>query len=185
MLFRSNDTATTEIYTVPYTLSLHDALPIPERTALGHSPRLRCSPPRTGQQLSDGCRITASALEHLTLCCIKLVRVGSWAPDRRCDECAQACDACEGPRCAWLQQRDALCRNTSHRQTVHPSTFTTSVCMLTSIPTLISLSLKLPRCSAKSARAGWRTVIGRSAITPAAAPSTSSVHSSSVFTMPT
>ena len=27
MLFRSNDTATTEIYTVPYTLSLHDALP--------------------------------------------------------------------------------------------------------------------------------------------------------------
>ena len=28
MLFRSNDTATTEIYTVPYTLSLHDALPI-------------------------------------------------------------------------------------------------------------------------------------------------------------
>ena len=29
MLFRSNDTATTEIYTRPYTLSLHDALPIP------------------------------------------------------------------------------------------------------------------------------------------------------------
>ena len=29
MLFRSNDTATTEIYTVRYTLSLHDALPIP------------------------------------------------------------------------------------------------------------------------------------------------------------
>ena len=28
MLFRSNDTATTEIYTGPYTLSLHDALPI-------------------------------------------------------------------------------------------------------------------------------------------------------------
>ena len=28
MLFRSNDTATTEIYTVSYTLSLHDALPI-------------------------------------------------------------------------------------------------------------------------------------------------------------
>ena len=30
MLFRSNDTATTEIYTRPYTLSLHDALPILE-----------------------------------------------------------------------------------------------------------------------------------------------------------
>ena len=28
MLFRSNDTATTEIYTRPYTLSLPDALPI-------------------------------------------------------------------------------------------------------------------------------------------------------------
>ena len=27
MLFRSNDTATTEIYTRPNTLSLHDALP--------------------------------------------------------------------------------------------------------------------------------------------------------------
>ena len=28
MLFRSNDTATTEIYTASNTLSLHDALPI-------------------------------------------------------------------------------------------------------------------------------------------------------------
>ena len=28
MLFRSNDTATTEIYTPSHTLSLHDALPI-------------------------------------------------------------------------------------------------------------------------------------------------------------
>ena len=28
MLFRSNDTATTEIYTSVHTLSLHDALPI-------------------------------------------------------------------------------------------------------------------------------------------------------------
>ena len=28
MLFRSNDTATTEIYTLWHTLSLHDALPI-------------------------------------------------------------------------------------------------------------------------------------------------------------
>ena len=31
MLFRSNDTATTEIYTGSYTLSLHDALPIYRR----------------------------------------------------------------------------------------------------------------------------------------------------------
>ena len=33
MLFRSNDTATTEIYTQAYTLSLHDALPIYGHTA--------------------------------------------------------------------------------------------------------------------------------------------------------
>ena len=37
MLFRSNDTATTEIHTVGNTLSLHDALPIP---ALG----ITCAP---------------------------------------------------------------------------------------------------------------------------------------------
>ena len=37
MLFRSNDTATTEIYTVMNTLSLHDALPIWK--ALNYSPR--------------------------------------------------------------------------------------------------------------------------------------------------
>ena len=35
MLFRSNDTATTEIYTMVYTLSLHDALPI----SLGKLPK--------------------------------------------------------------------------------------------------------------------------------------------------
>ena len=34
MLFRSNDTATTEIYTDRYTLSLHDALPIRVRRAI-------------------------------------------------------------------------------------------------------------------------------------------------------
>ena len=32
MLFRSNDTATTEIYTIQHTLSLHDALPIQAMT---------------------------------------------------------------------------------------------------------------------------------------------------------
>ena len=35
MLFRSNDTATTEIYTACYTLSLHDALPISAARLLG------------------------------------------------------------------------------------------------------------------------------------------------------
>ena len=39
MLFRSNDTATTEIYTVPHTLSLHDALPISARPVTGGTGR--------------------------------------------------------------------------------------------------------------------------------------------------
>ena len=43
MLFRSNDTATTEIYTVLHTLSLHDALPISVRTLRGF---LKQIPPR-------------------------------------------------------------------------------------------------------------------------------------------
>ena len=34
MLFRSNDTATTEIYTTQYTLSLHDALPSFDSTVI-------------------------------------------------------------------------------------------------------------------------------------------------------
>ena len=34
MLFRSNDTATTEIYTDMHTLSLHDALPIRTDTVI-------------------------------------------------------------------------------------------------------------------------------------------------------
>ena len=38
MLFRSNDTATTEIYTVEHTLSLHDALPIAPADAAMRTP---------------------------------------------------------------------------------------------------------------------------------------------------
>ena len=37
MLFRSNDTATTEIYTHSDTLSLHDVLPITSRSSAGTS----------------------------------------------------------------------------------------------------------------------------------------------------
>ena len=40
MLFRSNDTATTEIYTTYDTLSLHDALPILSRPWRGHRQRV-------------------------------------------------------------------------------------------------------------------------------------------------
>ena len=44
MLFRSNDTATTEIYTHSDTLSLHDALPI---SVAGNVPAMRnATPPR-------------------------------------------------------------------------------------------------------------------------------------------
>ena len=44
MLFRSNDTATTEIYTVGNTLSLHDALPISGVTSPLPLPRGNRSP---------------------------------------------------------------------------------------------------------------------------------------------
>ena len=43
MLFRSNDTATTEIYTTTDTLSLHDALPI-SAAAWGRVSSLRAAP---------------------------------------------------------------------------------------------------------------------------------------------
>ena len=53
MLFRSNDTATTEIYTACYTLSLHDALPISDKEM---APAL--APPDTANgaplQIPDG-----------------------------------------------------------------------------------------------------------------------------------
>ena len=38
MLFRSNDTATTEIYTPTNTLSLHDALPISGNVEMRYDP---------------------------------------------------------------------------------------------------------------------------------------------------
>ena len=41
MLFRSNDTATTEIYTLLYTLSLHDALPTSLRDAIARAGGMR------------------------------------------------------------------------------------------------------------------------------------------------
>ena len=54
MLFRSNDTATTEIYTEENTLSLHDALPISKRVAFVMSavcpvyPQQQTSPDKVG-----------------------------------------------------------------------------------------------------------------------------------------
>ena len=48
MLFRSNDTATTEIYTRTYTLSLHDALPIFHPGALPEDPAHLLAPARKG-----------------------------------------------------------------------------------------------------------------------------------------
>ena len=57
MLFRSNDTATTEIYTDYYTLSLHDALPIYVHIAGRAEPREFDLPniPRNGEYVDiDG-----------------------------------------------------------------------------------------------------------------------------------
>ena len=42
MLFRSNDTATTEIYTMVDTLSLHDALPISMADAIDKAQKPDC-----------------------------------------------------------------------------------------------------------------------------------------------
>ena len=53
MLFRSNDTATTEIYTTEDTLSLHDALPISR--ALGE-PYRAVSSERDGRGTAAGVR---------------------------------------------------------------------------------------------------------------------------------
>ena len=53
MLFRSNDTATTEIYTAFYTLSLHDALPIS-----------RGLPDREGRRIIGG-RLVAVELDDI------------------------------------------------------------------------------------------------------------------------
>ena len=73
MLFRSNDTATTEIYTVYNTVSLHDALPISPAQRLGVSVRSFTQPyqpsPKGGRV---GLRIVlfeaCSAFTRVTAC---------------------------------------------------------------------------------------------------------------------
>ena len=49
MLFRSNDTATTEIYTQACTLSLHDALPIPSQREATQKPSTAAPETSTSQ----------------------------------------------------------------------------------------------------------------------------------------
>src|SRR5213076_3632279 len=55
LFFFFNDTATTEIYTVGNTLSLHDALPIstPGRGDLRSLPDHRCDPTRSEEHTSE------------------------------------------------------------------------------------------------------------------------------------
>src|SRR6187402_3993823 len=66
--FFFNDTATTEIYTVSYTLSLHDALPILSATGLGWSPPANSSRAPSGGNMmrgrSAGSRKPAPALKR-------------------------------------------------------------------------------------------------------------------------
>ena len=72
MLFRSNDTATTEIYTQRDTLSLHDALPIPDpdhdewdawQTLLGSTRAPPNEPASTAMRFrTDGYGTVSSAL---------------------------------------------------------------------------------------------------------------------------
>ena len=62
MLFRSNDTATTEIYTTTDTLSLHDALPILPPCALLLAPQ--CAP-FTGEREAE---VREAAAELTTVC---------------------------------------------------------------------------------------------------------------------
>ena len=54
MLFRSNDTATTEIYTLSDTLSLHDALPIAHRVIHVHAKEIPAA------QLGERGRVTGT-----------------------------------------------------------------------------------------------------------------------------
>ena len=63
MLFRSNDTATTEIYTSVHTLSLHDALPITE-ASVSAEPSVSCvlTTTATGDSPQPP---TASLVQHL------------------------------------------------------------------------------------------------------------------------
>ena len=59
MLFRSNDTATTEIYTRLYTLSLHDALPLSTGRQVSVRPHYRLNDARGAflKRVRDGaCR---------------------------------------------------------------------------------------------------------------------------------
>ena len=71
MLFRSNDTATTEIYTSVNTLSLHDALP----TWTGTVPHRPPTAPPTAQFSSDD-RAASSLLVAIAIAVVAGFAVG-------------------------------------------------------------------------------------------------------------
>ena len=74
MLFRSNDTATTEIYTRPNTLSLHDALPIGDLVQKSEAEMLRT--PNFGRKsLNEIKEVLAQMGLHLGM------EVPGWPPE--------------------------------------------------------------------------------------------------------
>ena len=77
MLFRSNDTATTEIYTSVNSLSLHDALPISTASASEHTSVLRAA------NLVESTRVGNRVIHRLTVLGAVLVRSASGQPMSR------------------------------------------------------------------------------------------------------
>src|SRR5213082_3891360 len=64
--FFFNDPATTEIYTVSDTLSLHDALPICSRSVVSGNPRSRGPPPPPRTYVETDRKSTRLNSSHLT-----------------------------------------------------------------------------------------------------------------------
>ena len=67
MLFRSNDTATTEIYTQRDTLSLHDALPTSTMDALTAAEEAGLIPDAAAQRLREAWRLASRLRSANTL----------------------------------------------------------------------------------------------------------------------
>src|SRR5213596_3747268 len=73
VFFFFNDPATTEIYTRPYTLSLHDALPISSARASGRRARLRRlqPPPATQRSEEHTSELQSHGLSSYAVFCLK------------------------------------------------------------------------------------------------------------------
>src|SRR5210317_2662841 len=69
--FFFNDTATTEIYTLSYTLSLHDALPISRRSPGPPPPRGAPGPPATGRSEEHTSELQSHSEISYAVFCLK------------------------------------------------------------------------------------------------------------------